>query len=174
MDSTPAILLRRTPLTETSLIVTWFSEAHGKLKTVAKGARRPKSPFAGKLDLFYEAEIQFAWSRKSDLHGLREVVVRNSYEGIRQGYRRTLLASYCVELVELVTAPEHPAPDLFDLLRRAFTYLESNDPRRQALDHFEAETARILGIQHGPPSIAIGRVYHRLPRGRSELVRQLA
>ena len=40
METTPAILLRKIKLTESSLIVTWFTEAHGKLKTVAKGARR--------------------------------------------------------------------------------------------------------------------------------------
>ena len=173
MESTPAILLRRTRLTETSLIVTWFTERYGKLKTVAKGARRPRSAFAGKLDLFYEVDIQFARSAKSELHGLREVVLRNPYEGLRKVYWRTLLASYFVELIELVTEPEHPAPELFHLLRRAFGYLEANEPTRRALDHFEAETARMLGIQQGPPSAAIGRVYHRLPRGRMDLVRQL-
>jgi DNA repair protein RecO (recombination protein O) len=175
MESTPAILLRRTRLTETSLIVTWFTEKHGKLKTVAKGARRPRSPFAGKLDLFYEADIQFAWSTRSELHGLREVALKNPHEGLGKAYRRTLLASYFVELIELVTELEHPAPELFNLLRRAFGYLETNEPTRRALDHFEAESARLLGIhQQGQASIAIGRVYHRLPKGRAELLRQLS
>ena len=72
METTPAILLRRIKLTESSLIVTWFTEAQGKLKTVAKGARRPRSPFAGRLDLFYLAEITYSRSRQSELHGLRE------------------------------------------------------------------------------------------------------
>ena len=58
LETTAAILLRRIKLTESSLIVTWFTEAHGKLKTVAKGARRPRSPFAGRLDLFFAAEIR--------------------------------------------------------------------------------------------------------------------
>jgi recombinational DNA repair protein (RecF pathway) len=52
LDTTPAILLRKMKLTETSLIVTWLTEHHGKLKTVAKGARQAKSRFAGRLDLF--------------------------------------------------------------------------------------------------------------------------
>ena len=89
METTPAILLRKIKLTESSLIVTWFTEAHGKLKTVAKGARRPKSPFAGRLDLFFAAEINFARSRQGELHSLREVVVRDSREGLRLQYERT-------------------------------------------------------------------------------------
>ncbi len=173
MESTQAILMRRSPLTETSLIITWFTEKTGKLKTVAKGARRPKSPFAGKLDLFYESEIQYAKSARSDLHSLREVMTRSPHEGIRKNYHSTLLASYWIELIELVTEPEHPAPELFHLLRRAFGYLEKSGANKRAMIHFESETARYLGIQGGPASIAIGRVYHRLPRGRPELIRVL-
>ena len=81
METTPAILLRRIKLTESSLIVTWFTEAHGKLKTVAKGARRPRSPFAGRRDLLYLAERTYSRSRQSELHGLREVAVRDSRAG---------------------------------------------------------------------------------------------
>src|SRR2546430_2456328 len=107
METTAAILLRKTKLTETSLIVEWLTERHGKIKTVAKGARRPKSPFAGKLDLFFECEIQFALSKRSELHPLREVVLREVFEGLREQLARTELAAYFVELVELTTEPEH-------------------------------------------------------------------
>ena len=60
---TEAIVIRLTRLTETSLIVHWFTEGHGLVKTVAKGARRTKSPFAGQLDLFFGGEITFGRDR---------------------------------------------------------------------------------------------------------------
>ena len=50
-ESSHGIILRTRPLTETSLIVHWLTPELGRLATVAKGARRPKSPFAGKLDM---------------------------------------------------------------------------------------------------------------------------
>ena len=40
--SDPAILLRKMPWSETSLIVTWLTERFGTARTVARGARRPK------------------------------------------------------------------------------------------------------------------------------------
>ena len=49
-----AIVLRVQPVTESSLLVLWFTREFGKLKTLAKGARRPKSPMRGRLDLFYQ------------------------------------------------------------------------------------------------------------------------
>lgn len=175
MENTIAILLRRTRLTETSLIVTWLTERHGKLKTVAKGARQPKSRFAGRLDLFYVCEIDFARSRRSELHTLREVILRNAHEGLRADPERVALAAYFVELIELVTEADHPVPEIFDLLARALGHVNGHPPSLRALEHFERELVRMLGIEHPTisPSIALGRVYHYLPAGRAALVGRL-
>jgi len=176
LETTPAILLRKTKLTETSLIITWFTEAHGKIQTVAKGARQPKSRFAGVLDLFFDCEIQFARSRKSELHILREVVLRNPHEGLRLDYTRVALAAHFVELIELVTETDHPAPELHDLLHRGLVYLNEHPATLRALLHFETELTRLLGIQgqeNVTPAVAIGRVYHRLPKGRPALLKML-
>lgn len=170
------MLLRKTKLTETSLIITWFTESHGLIKTVAKGARQPKSRFAGLLDLFFESEIQFARSRRSELHILREVTLRNPHEGLRSDYERVALASYFVELTELVTETDHPAPELYDLLRRAFGHLATSPASSRALLHFEAELTKLLGIQGQPgatAALAIGRVYHHLPSVRRDLLKRL-
>jgi DNA repair protein RecO (recombination protein O) len=178
-ESTNAILLRKRKLSDTSLIISWCSESLGKLDTVAKGARRQKSPFAGKLDLFFEAEIQLTRSRRSNLHTLTEVALRNPYPGIRQNYLRTQTASYFVELIEISTEPEHPAPELFHLLRRAFGFLDAHDANLRAVRHFETELARLSGVHDpavlkGNPAVALGALFGRLPRGRAALLRALA
>ena len=178
METTAAILLRKIKLTESSLIITWFTEAHGKLKTVAKGARRPRSPFAGRLDLFFAAEITFARSRKSELHILREVAVRNSREGLRLEYARTQMAAYFVELVEMTTEFEHAVPELYDLLRRALDFLDTHAPTRRALLHFERELGGLLGVTgihnaDADPAQAILRLSGQLPRDRARLLKSL-
>src|SRR5947207_9274720 len=99
MESTVAILLRKRKFSDTSLIVSWCTESLGCIQTVAKGARRARSPFAGKLDLFFEAEIQIARSRRSDLHSLTEVALMNPFAGIRQNLLRTKADSYFVEFI---------------------------------------------------------------------------
>lgn len=176
LETTPAILLRKTRLTETSLIVTWFTEQHGKIKTVAKGARQPKSRFAGLLDLFYDCEVQFARSRKSELHMLREVALRNPHDGLRRSYERVALASYFAELVEHVTESDHAVPEIYSLLQRALGYVAGKGADRRALLHFEAELVRMLGIQGQAgvtPIVAIGRAYQWVPSSRPALLRQL-
>src|SRR3954452_6855453 len=94
VQTTAAILLRKRKFSDTSLIVSWCTESLGCIETVAKGALRPKSAFAGKLDLFFEAEIQIVRSRKSSLHTLTELSLRNVFPGIRTTYLRTQTASY--------------------------------------------------------------------------------
>ena len=84
MFSTEAILIRTHRLTETSLIVSWFTQTEGLVKTVAKGALRPKNPFSGKLDLFFSGEISVVRARKGELHILKEVAISEWRESLRK------------------------------------------------------------------------------------------
>jgi DNA repair protein RecO (recombination protein O) len=178
MEATAAILLRKRKFSDTSLIVSWCTESCGCIHTVAKGARRAKSPFAGKLDLFFEAEISIVRSRRSDLHTLTEVVLKNPFAGIRSNYLRAQTAAYFVELIEICTERDHSEPELFALLRRAFGYLDANDPTPRAVAHFETELARIAGVHDerklkADPAFALGNLFGRLPLSRTPLLKTL-
>ena len=178
MESTTAILLRKRKLSDTSLIVHWCTESLGVVQTVAKGARSAKSPFAGKLDLFYEADIQIARSKRSNLHSLREVALTNPFGGIRASYLRTQTAAYFVELIEICTESDHDEPELFALLQRAFGYLSANEPTLRAVSHFEAELARIAGVHDArllksDPAFALASLFGKLPLSRTPLLSAL-
>ena len=176
MQATQAIVIRLTRLTETSLIVHWFTEAHGLVKTVAEGARRPKSPFAGQLDLFFGGEISLSRSRRGELHSLREVAIRDWREGLRHNYTSTLLAAYCCQLLEMAVEPGHPEPELHDLLKRALDHLDTTAPALRALRHFEAELARLLGVFHSQrlAELSLRDALGTLPASRGELIERLS
>lgn len=175
MPSTQAIILRLTRLTDTSLIVHWFTADHGLVKTVARGVKRMKSPFNGQIDLFFGGEITFSRSRAGELHHLREVDIRHWREGLRRNYTTTLLAAYCCQLLELAVEPEHPDPELHDLLRRALDHLDGESPAMRSLLHFESELARLLGISHHRQSaeISLADALGKLPHSRNDLVARL-
>jgi DNA repair protein RecO (recombination protein O) len=179
VQSTAAILLRKRKFSDTSLIVSWCTESLGCVQTMAKGARRAKTPFAGKLDLFLETEISIVPSRKSTLHTLAEVVLKNPFAGIRTNYLRTQAAAYFVELIEICTERDHHEPELFALLRRAFGYLDANDPNLRAIAHFETELARIAGVHDAKKlktdsAFALGNLFGKLPLSRTPLLKTLA
>ena len=178
VDTTAAILLRKRKFRDTSLIVSWCTESFGCIQTVANGARRAKTPFAGKLDLFFEAEIQIARSKKSNLHTLTELALRNAFAGIRRTYLRTQTAAYFVELIELCTERDHHEPELFALLRRAFNYLDRSEPDLRAVAYFETELARIAGVHDSKmlkhdPAFALGSLFGKLPMSRTPLLKAL-
>ncbi len=176
MITTRGILTRLTKLTETSLIAHWFTADAGLLKTVARGARRPKSPFAGKLDLFFCGEISVASARRGSLDTLREVVIQNGHDQLRKSWPATLMAGYFCQLAEAVVEPRHPEPAIFDLLARALGHLEQATPSLRALRFFEAEIARNLGISNDTrqAEAALREVLGTLPSSRIRIFNLLS
>jgi DNA repair protein RecO (recombination protein O) len=175
IETLNAILLRRIRFSETSLILTWFSQEAGKIKAIAKGALRSKSNFAGKLDLFFKCELSIARSNKSEIHSLREVVVCEPFLGIRSKYLNTLAGSYFMELVEETTELEHAEPEIFDLLSRALAFLEREQPTLRAVTFFEAQLAKALGMQaeESEASRNLTESLSRTPRTRAALLKEL-
>ena len=175
MQSGRGIILRLTKLSDTSLIVTWCVDGVGLIKTVAKGARRSKGSFSGKIDLFYIADIEWVESRKSDLHTLREVCPTEYHEGVRGQYRDVLLGGYFTALAEHVMEFGQSDDAVFDLLRRAFHYLNTQGATRRALEHFENELAKMTGVWDGRrrSNLALEDAFGGLPRSRIECIERL-
>ena len=142
---TTGLILRTRPLTETSLIVHWLTPDFGRIATMAKGARRPKSPFRGKLDLFYLCEFTFLRSRRSDLHTLREVSLRDTHSELRRELGWLEQATYAVELLEQTTETETPLSEFFALLSGFLQHLPTHPPQPQAVLAFEMKLLRELG-----------------------------
>jgi DNA repair protein RecO (recombination protein O) len=59
MEKSPAIVLRVVDWSETSSVVTLFTREFGKVRGLAKGARRPKGPFESALDLLAVCRVVF-------------------------------------------------------------------------------------------------------------------
>jgi DNA repair protein RecO (recombination protein O) len=147
IESAHGIILRTRPLTETSLIVNWLTAEHGRISTAAKGARRPKSPFAGKLDLCYEAEFSFARSRSSDLHALREVSLRETHAPLRLELGWLQQAGYAAALIEQTTERETPLPGVHALLQGLLQHLPQQPPQPRTVYAFELKLLDELGLR---------------------------
>ena len=147
IESATGILLRTQPLTETSLIVDWLTPVFGRIATVAKGARRPKSPFAGKLDLFYEADFSFTRSRRGDLHALREVSLRKTNSALREDLLKLQQAAYAAAFIVQTTEVETPLPGVFELFREFLESLCAREPSPQIIFAFELKMLRELGLE---------------------------
>jgi DNA repair protein RecO (recombination protein O) len=147
IERTTGIVLRTRPLTDTSLIVQWLTKDMGRLATVAKGARRPKSPFRGQIDLFHLAELSFARNRRSDLHTLREVRLLESHAALRPELAWLQQASYCAALIEQTTETETPLPALYDQFTALLRQLPLHPARAATIFAFEMKLLDELGMK---------------------------
>jgi DNA repair protein RecO len=165
-EQTTGIVLRAYPLTESSLVVQWLTPDFGRLSTAAKGARRPKSAFAGKLDLFFLSDLRFRRSRRGDLHTLVEVNVRDFQTGLRRDMPALEQACYFARLIEQVTEPDTPLAGPFALLAAATQALSSRGGQPQSVFAFELKLLEELGLA---PDLKEAR----LSPGSAEIARQL-
>jgi DNA repair protein RecO (recombination protein O) len=150
IESAAGLILRTRPLTESSLIIHWLTPELGRIATVAKGARRPKSQFLGKLDLFYLADFSFSRSRRSDLHILREVSLREMHGAIRQDIFKLRQAAYATALIEQATETETPLPAIHQLLREFLICLCVGKSAPQLVFAFELKLLQDLGLAPNP------------------------
>jgi len=118
------IVIRRANLGEADRLVTLFCLDHGKV-TVA--ARKMKSRFVGRLELFSHVRALLAVGRTLDV--VSQVEVAATFSMLRQNLDRLGYAAFAVELVDRSTADREPAPDLFRSLRAALDLMQTGDPQ---------------------------------------------
>ena len=140
------LILRTRRLTESSLIVHWLTSDCGRVATVAKGALRPKSPFRGKLDLFFKADISFARSRRSELHPLREVSLRETHPALRRDLGWLRQASYGATLIEQTTETDTPLPAVYELMDGLLDHLPRQPALALTIFAFEMKMLGELGL----------------------------
>ena len=147
IESATGLILRTRPLTETSLIVHWLTRDFGRIATVAKGAHRPKSPFLGRLDLFYLADFSFNSNRRSDLHLLREVSLRETHSALRRDVSLLHQASYATAFIEQATETGTPMPGIYDLMLGFLGHLSEQSAKPQTVFAFELKALQELGLK---------------------------
>src|SRR5437667_11388777 len=139
------LVLRTYPLTESSLIVHWLTQEQGRIATVAKGARRAKSSFRGKVDLFFSAEFLFVRSRRSELHTLKELRVIDTHPRLRQDLSWLRRAAYGAALIEQATEADSPLPEVFELFSDFLDAIPAASSLAPVLT-FEVKLLDLLGL----------------------------
>jgi DNA repair protein RecO (recombination protein O) len=161
-----AIVLRAVEWSETSSIVTLWTREFGKVRGVAKGARRPKGPFESALDLLSTCRIVFLRKSTEALDLLYEAKLERRFRP-RAGDLTSLYAGYYVaELLNELTDDYDPHPELFDAAQEALVALAQAGSIATVILRFELLTLTALGhmpslsrcVECGQPIQPAGRV----------------
>ncbi len=119
------LVIRKTKLGETDLILTLLAEDGSQLRAVAKGARKPSGAFASRLELFSEADVLLVRGKSLDIVKEARLVCGNAQ--VRESLERAAAASPMVELLDRATQPDLPSPKLFPMTHAALEALSAAD-----------------------------------------------
>ncbi len=140
-----AIILRRTDFGEADRLLTLFARDFGKIKGIAKGARKPQSRKTGHVELFMRSKCFFARGR--DLNILTQAEMVNGYAALRADLVKATYASYVVELLDRFTVEEDKNIQLYDLLSNTLDRLTSDVDVLLVARFYELRLLSITGFQ---------------------------
>ena len=115
------IVLRKTKLGESDLIVTLLADDGSQMRAVAKGARKPSSSFAARLELYSVVDVFFARGRSLDI--VKEARLVESNDCLRRDIEHTAGAAPMAELLDRITQAGLENARLFALTRTALSSL---------------------------------------------------
>jgi DNA repair protein RecO (recombination protein O) len=149
-----ALVLRSLKLGDTSKIVTVLTEAYGRVKLVAKGARRLESRWSSLLEPGNEVEVVAYVRPERDLWTLSDVSLRRSALTGGNSLDKLSHLFAALELADRLLPEQQPVPELATLYRTYLDRWHGGEPAVMPALFFGLELAmlRLLGLELGVTS----------------------
>jgi DNA repair protein RecO (recombination protein O) len=128
---------------ESDRIVTLFTLEHGKIKGIARGAKKSVRRFGGALEPFARLRIEIAL--REGLSSIRQADIVSVFQGIRNDLEKIGLAGYACELTDLMLPEGMANPRMFRLLASYLEHLASFHPSSSDRRFFEMNFLNVLG-----------------------------
>ena len=142
---TEAIVLRRTDFGEADRLLTVFTPERGKIKLIAKGARKSSSRKSGHVELFSHDLFVVATGHSLDI--ITQAETLEPYRPLREDLLRTTYAYYVAELADGYTAERDENRPVFYLLKAAFGWLCTAQDLQLVSRYYEVRLLGLVGFQ---------------------------
>jgi DNA repair protein RecO (recombination protein O) len=140
-----AVVIGSFPLGESDRVITFFSRERGKIRGVAKAARRMRSRFSGALELLTLGHLVFFDTGRSDLVQVDHFDVIHPFGRVREDLERLAQAAWMAECVGRLTADRDPNTAVYGLLLRGLKSVELGAPPRRVAVVFGLRCVEALG-----------------------------
>lgn len=140
-DNQPVYVLHTYPFKETSLVAELFSKQFGRVATVAKGARRPRSAMRGQLQSFQM--LAATWSGKNELKTLHSLEWADALLSL-QG-EALMCGFYLNELLLRLLPREDAHEALFEYYQATLKTLANGQNLATHLRRFELKLLQEMG-----------------------------
>jgi DNA repair protein RecO (recombination protein O) len=140
-----AIVLRSYPLGEADRLVSFLSRSLGRLRGVARGARRPKSRFGSALEPLSHIRVWFFERETRELVRINQCELLESFLEVQRDYAAGLGLALISEVAEAVLPEREPAEANFRLVLLAARVIRQTNKVELALAYFGLWTLRLGG-----------------------------
>lgn len=141
-----AVVLRHSDWGEADRLLTLFTREHGKLRVIAKGARKVLSRKAGHLEPFTHVTIQLARGRELPI--VSQVETLEAYLPLREDLVKLGYASYVLELIDRFTYDEEGNnPVIFRVLTETLARIANEPDGWLAARYYEMRLLDFLGFR---------------------------
>jgi DNA repair protein RecO (recombination protein O) len=141
-----SFVLRTYPFQEADLIVSFFTRDRGKLRGVARRARRPKSAFGAGLERLSHVRMAYFQRENAELASLSSCELIESGFSSETDYSRSLALDYMTEVSEHLLPPHEPNEKFFRLLLSMRESLTAGGNVWPAIDYFSLWAVRLTGV----------------------------
>jgi len=151
LSKTKAIVLHHIKYGESSIIVTLYTEKHGRLTSIVSGVRSNRS----RVPMIYfqpltllEAELYYKPNR--EIHRLKEATCHFHYVSVPFVTGKSAIAIFLADVLLHTLMEEESNPALFDFLYHAFQLFDTRDANWANFHlHFLFHYTRYLGFYPG-------------------------
>jgi len=143
-----SIILRNYPLREADLIVSFFTRDQGKLRGVAKRARKLKSSFGAGLERLSQVEMSYFQRENRELVNLDSCdLIRSQFE-LAGSYECGVALDFLAEVSEHLLPANEPNEKFFRLLLAMLDHLRQTGAEgvRPAVTYFSLWAVRLSGF----------------------------
>lgn len=143
-----ALILRTFPLKESDLIVSFLARDQGKLRGVARRARRPKSSFGSGLERLSHVKLFYFQRETRELVNLDSCELIHSQFGLAQDYTAGIALDTMAEVSDQILPAGEPNERFFRLLLAVLDFLRANGAGGvwQGTTYFLLWAVRLSGI----------------------------
>jgi DNA repair protein RecO (recombination protein O) len=156
-----SFVLRTYPFREADLIVSFFTRDQGKLRGVARRARKPKSTFGSGLERLSHVTVSYAQKENRELVDMNSCELVHSQFALCSTFESSVGLDYMAELSEQLLPPGEANEKHFRLLMAVLDHLRKGGNLWQGLTYFALWSVRLAGflpeMRVGPDSLAIAR-----------------
>jgi DNA repair protein RecO (recombination protein O) len=145
-----ALVLRVHPLGEADKIVTFLTRDEGKLRGVARSARKSRRRFGSSLELWSRVAVSIFEKEGTDLARVDGCDLLESAYRLQENLETAYLLAYVAEVADLFARERQPEPHFYRLLESLLQSLRAGLPRTLAARYFETWTLRLHGLLPDP------------------------